>query len=40
MIADPCALVEFNSMETQPEYLFVVNAELAQVGGGTPAVDY
>ena len=24
----------------QPQYVFVVDADLVQVGGGTPAVEY
>ena len=28
------------SIEQQPQYAFVVDADLVQVGGGTPAVEY
>ena len=28
------------SIEQQPQYVFVVDADLVQVGGGTPAVEY
>ena len=39
MIADLQPLADTFSIE-QPQYAFVVEADLVQVGGGTPAVEY
>ncbi len=41
MNADLHTLAEIITTQQQPQYVFVVDADLAQVGGGgTPAVDY
>ena len=40
MIADLQILADDLSTEQQPQYVFVVDADLVQVGGGTPAVEY
>ena len=41
MNADLHLLGEIISTEQRPLYVFVIDADLAQVGGGgTPAVDY
>jgi hypothetical protein len=40
MNADLHTLTETVSTEQPTQYTFVIDAELAQVGGGTPAVDY
>ena len=40
MIADLQPLADTFSIEQQPQYAFVVEADLAQIGGGTPAVEY
>ncbi len=40
MIADLQTLADTLSIEQQPQYVFVVDADLTLVGGGTPAVEY
>ena len=40
MNADLHTLAEIISTEQQPQYAFVVDADLARVGGGTAAVEY
>ena len=40
MNADLHLATEIISTEQQPQYVFVVDTDLAQVGGGTPAVEY
>ncbi len=40
MIADLQTLADILSNAQPPQYVFVADADLVQVGGGTPAVEY
>lgn len=40
MNADLITLADTLSLDPQAQYRFVIDADLAQVGGGTPAVEY
>lgn len=40
MNADLHSPADTLSIDQQPQYRFVVDADLAQVGGGTTAVEY
>lgn len=40
MNADLQALAEIISTEQKPQYVFVIDVDLARVGGGTTAVEY